>query len=427
MENPIFKSLTIRGWRQFDEIDLDFHDRLTILTGTNGTGKSTLLKILALEFAHSWTPKFAATAIRVENRIDYSSDALDTYKSAKLPGYGKSSAGRVLIGSIVQKPGDARTLLAVPKQPENQYRIFRGEMDRLVRRVYGLFLPSHRINATYAHIATIPTQPYSPQLAFSESVAAIRIAGDDLESSEPWTPHHKRKEALIAMNAFPMAKGAVSGSDVIALFGEALKKMLPPAIEFRRLDFRGAEVILETGRGEFALDSLSGGLESIVDLVWQCSLLAAFEEKFVVLLDEPENHLHPEMQRTILPKFMDSFANAQFVVATHNPLIATSVEDSSLYFLDYAESGRVRARLTNDQPKSGSSDETLRSFFNVSTSMPVWVQEKVRQITAKYTGRKLTDAVLVELRKDMETVNLDEYIPETLVEFAEKKAGGKND
>jgi predicted ATPase len=428
MQNPIFKSLTIRGWRQFDEIDLEFHDRLTILTGSNGSGKSTLLKILAGELAQTWTPKFAATAIRVENRIDYASDALDTYEAAKLPGFEKHSSSRIMIGSIVQQPGNARTLLAVPKQPQNQYEIAKTEVEGSVRRVYGLFLPSHRINASYEHIARIPTTPYSAQLAFSESVTAIRVAGDDFETAEPRTPHQQRKEALIAMNAFPLARGAVSGADLIMQFEKALKIMLPVGIDFRRLDFRGGEVILETGRGEFALDSLSGGLESIVDLLWQCSLLSVFAERFVVLLDEPENHLHPEMQRTILPNFMRAFANAQFVVATHNPLIATSVEESNLYFLTYNEgSRRVRARLTNDRPKSGSSDEALRSFFGIPTSMPLWVQQTISELCEKYRGRKLTEKILSELRKEMEKLDLDEYIPDTLVNFAQTSPGTKDD
>jgi ABC-type cobalamin/Fe3+-siderophores transport system ATPase subunit len=42
-----FQQLTIKEWQQFDCIDLAFHDRLTILTGANGSGKTTILKLLA--------------------------------------------------------------------------------------------------------------------------------------------------------------------------------------------------------------------------------------------------------------------------------------------------------------------------------------------------------------------------------------------
>jgi len=42
-----FQKLTISGWQQFQDIEVDFHDRLTILTGANGSGKTTILNLLA--------------------------------------------------------------------------------------------------------------------------------------------------------------------------------------------------------------------------------------------------------------------------------------------------------------------------------------------------------------------------------------------
>jgi predicted ATP-dependent endonuclease of OLD family len=43
----IFKRLRIANWRQFRELNLEFHDRLTILTGANGAGKTTILNFLS--------------------------------------------------------------------------------------------------------------------------------------------------------------------------------------------------------------------------------------------------------------------------------------------------------------------------------------------------------------------------------------------
>jgi hypothetical protein len=46
-QNRTFKRLQLAGWRQFASVDVEFHPRLTVLTGVNGVGKSTLLNILA--------------------------------------------------------------------------------------------------------------------------------------------------------------------------------------------------------------------------------------------------------------------------------------------------------------------------------------------------------------------------------------------
>ena len=41
-----FRSLRIRSWRQFEDVSIAFHPRLSILTGANGAGKTTLLHLL---------------------------------------------------------------------------------------------------------------------------------------------------------------------------------------------------------------------------------------------------------------------------------------------------------------------------------------------------------------------------------------------
>lgn len=57
------------------------------------------------------------------------------------------------------------------------------------------------------------------------------------------------------------------------------------------------------------------------------------DEKFVIILDEPENHLHPELQRTLLPNLLNAFPNVQFIIATHNPFVISSVDKSQVYVL----------------------------------------------------------------------------------------------
>ncbi len=47
MANQTFKGLSLKRWRQFEDIDLDLSSNLCVLTGPNGSGKSTLLQIVA--------------------------------------------------------------------------------------------------------------------------------------------------------------------------------------------------------------------------------------------------------------------------------------------------------------------------------------------------------------------------------------------
>ena len=42
----MFTRLNIKEWRQFSDVDIVFHNHLTVLTGANGAGKTTILNIL---------------------------------------------------------------------------------------------------------------------------------------------------------------------------------------------------------------------------------------------------------------------------------------------------------------------------------------------------------------------------------------------
>jgi AAA domain, putative AbiEii toxin, Type IV TA system/AAA domain len=58
------------------------------------------------------------------------------------------------------------------------------------------------------------------------------------------------------------------------------------------------------------------------------------ESRFVILFDEPETHLHPRWQRTLLPTLLTAIdqlrgshgEEPQVLVATHSPLVAASME-----------------------------------------------------------------------------------------------------
>jgi hypothetical protein len=58
------------------------------------------------------------------------------------------------------------------------------------------------------------------------------------------------------------------------------------------------------------------------------------EDRFIILFDEPETHLHPRWQRSILPSLLAAVeslrgahgTHAQLLVATHSPLVTASLE-----------------------------------------------------------------------------------------------------
>jgi predicted ATP-binding protein involved in virulence len=96
---------------------------------------------------------------------------------------------------------------------------------------------------------------------------------------------------------------------------------------------------------KFKFTQLSAGyaaaLDIVADLILRMqkpgSLVRAYDKPGIVLIDEPETHLHLALQRQIMPILTKLFPNVQFVVATHSPFILSSLPNAVAYDLEHRE------------------------------------------------------------------------------------------
>jgi AAA15 family ATPase/GTPase len=74
-------------------------------------------------------------------------------------------------------------------------------------------------------------------------------------------------------------------------------------------------------------------------------LFALDTKDTVVLFDEPERSLYPDIQRVIIKHYTDLAPEAQFFFATHSPLIASQFEPWEIVELKFNEEGKVYREL----------------------------------------------------------------------------------
>ena len=201
--------------------------------------------------------------------------------------------------------------------------------------------------------------------------------------------------------------------------------MLPPKLGFQKLAIRIPEVILITKSGEFAIDAVSGGIASIIDLAWQIYMFENTGKPFIVTFDEPENHLHPEMQKTILPNFLKAFPDAQFIIASHNPFIISSVPDSKVYVLNYDENDRVRSILLDNIEKSGSANEILRDVLGIDSTKPEWVNEQIDKIIDKYSDKGITADNINNFKNELKSIGLDKLVHTSVADLIQRSKGNQ--
>ena len=192
------------------------------------------------------------------------------------------------------------------------------------------------------------------------------------------------KQTLLGLATFGYGNEVVIANpqarNLFEQFQSILRKVLPPKLGFQKIVIEMPEVVLMTKSGNFSLDGVSGGVASIIDMAWQIFMYSEEGLRFVVTLDEPENHLHPELQQTILVGLLEAFPGVQFIVATHNPFIISSVPDSNVYVLDYNLENKVNSKYLDFVNRAGTANEILRDVLGLPFTMPIWAEQRVDAI-----------------------------------------------
>ena len=136
----------------------------------------------------------------------------------------------------------------------------------------------------------------------------------------------------------------------------------------------------------------------------------------VVLIDEIDAHLHPEWQREIGFWLKRHFPNIQFIVTSHSPLICQAADPNGLFVLPEPGSDEPARALTAEEYQeviSSRPDTILRSaaFGLQNTRSPVAVEARSAFAdlrTKQRAGGKLTQAEQVELKRLRQYINPDE-------------------
>ncbi|RYE35890.1 MAG: hypothetical protein EOP42_05375, partial [Sphingobacteriaceae bacterium] len=117
----------------------------------------------------------------------------------------------------------------------------------------------------------------------------------------------------------------------------------------------------------------------------------------IILVDEPERSLFPDMQIDLISHYQNLAPDAQIIVATHSPFIAAAFEPEERFILYFDDDGKVAVRK-GESPIGDDPNDLLKNDFKVD-----YYNEFGKKAYKEYLNlrTKLTQETELEKKKEL--------------------------
>ncbi len=363
------ESITLQNYRCFEELNIEFHDRLTVIVGSNGAGKTTILEGAAtaagsLYIAFDSIPGMSITKMDAHLKSFSMGSIEDVQPQYPVEIHAKGTIEGETItwkrkrnsASGITTTRDARQITAIGDA--YQKRLRSGDISlKLPLIVYygtGRLWDNHREKKNDAFAVSTRTNGYIDSL---DGVANLKLMMN-------WF----KKMTILKYQRQEEDGGTIPELDVVY---QAMENCYTAVTGYSKVKMQynlntneiDVHYTSEGKRMRIALSQLSDGYKGIVSLIADIAYRMAVlnpqllkevlkETEGIVLIDEIDLHLHPAWQQRVLGDLMQIFPKIQFVVSTHAPAVLHSVKSENLVILKECQVLGINSEIYGNDVKS---------------------------------------------------------------------------
>ena len=402
------KKLYLQKYKNLDDFNIDFQpsNGLTILIGNNGSGKSNLLEIISGIF-HDLFKEKPSRKIDCDYTLEYVLEDISCRMEQK--------GGTLRCYAPKFKPRDK---FISENAPNSVIGLYSGEDDRLWTQFYQPYYN--------AYIRRIKTNRYLERMRlifidkYYWSIGLLTLL---LSSNDTLTPFIEGELGIRAVNKVEMVfnfRNYSKTNDLLKSFIDRINPKHETRLDYALEDLKqaifydflvtekgqymitenGERILLSSGitdtevfryltqaympkgnevisqilivmNGGITVQQLSEGEKKLILAKTVLEILA--DEKALVLMDEPDAHLHEERKPSLI-NMMRDYQNRQIVVATHSPIIAQQAREAELIMLE-ATDGKAALMCSEKREKikrlTGSAWDIIGQDMILQSSRPL--------------------------------------------------------
>lgn len=374
--NMFLKKLVLHNFRCFSNLEVNFSNRLTVVAGDNGAGKSTILEAAAI----------------AAGTLTYAMDGLTNYGICK--------------GDALNKCFDLGSNVDVQPQFPVEITATGNVGGKEVTWSRALNSARGRNSLVSAKAITEIAELYQQKMRNGDRELLLPIISY-YGTERLWNQYRDKKNDTFEKNSrsngyIDSLGGAANHKLLLKWFRKmtiqqvqrgqeipeftavrrAMEKVFSSVTGF--LDVK-VEFNLDTGEIDLvylnqenyhvrtSVSQLSEGykftVSLIADIAYRMAILnpqlldkALERTEGIVLIDEIDLHLHPRWQKRILKDLLEVFPGVQFIVSTHAPEVINSVKSDSVIILK-----ENKVYTTADETYGKDANTILREVMGVSS------------------------------------------------------------